>query len=242
MNPLYSPYGAYEMKAAYQRNGLKASLWVAGIGCLLGLTLTLYDRLPEEQIVIIPPTPPIIISSELFSKAPKIKSEQPRPKAAVSAPVEEGIPTPVPDETMQTEELQSLPESELSGTSDSLFGGGTGTEDGIGGVGGDLPGEYIAPPPDSFVPVEKEAVAIYECKPDYPRFARQAGLEGVVYLFVLVAANGGVKEVRINKASGVTVLDEAAKQCAYNNMYSPAIQNGIAIDYWMGYKVIFELE
>lgn len=242
MNPLYSPYGAYELKAAYQRNGLKASICVGGIVCLIGVILALYDKMPEETVILIPSDPRIFISTDLLSPPPRVKSEQPLPKAAVQEPIEKGIPTPVPDEAILAVKLTEQNESEMSGLLSSSLEGSNGSENGAFGVIGDSVGEYIAPPPDVFVVVEQEAVAIYECEPEYPRLARQAGFEGTVYVFVLVSADGTVKEVRINKTSGIEALDTAAQECAYHNIYRPAIQNGLAIDYWMGYRVVFELE
>lgn len=240
MNPLYSPYGAYELKAVYQRNGLKSTICVAGMVCLLGLILTLYDRIPDESVVIIPPNPRIFISTEIPSSPSIVKSEQSLPKAATQVPVKDGIPIPVPDEVVSALELTK--QTEMSGLLNSSLDGSNGNENGAFGVIGDSGGEYIAPSPDVFVPVEQEAIAIYECKPEYPRLARQAGLEGIVFLFVLVSNDGTVKEVRINKTSGIEALDLSAMEYAYKNIYRPAIQNGLAIDYWMGYRVVFELE
>jgi TonB family protein len=104
----------------------------------------------------------------------------------------------------------------------------------------DEPIDHI-PPPDSFVAMEIYPEMIHHVTPDYPRFAREAGLEGVVHVHALVMPDGRVREAVIYHSSGVKSLDEAALNVAKRNVYKPGIQNGRPVACWVVYKVVFEL-
>ena len=85
------------------------------------------------------------------------------------------------------------------------------------------------------------AEMIHYEEPSYPRLAEQAGLEGVVWLEVLVGKRGGVKEAAVFKSSGTPALDDAALKAAPKCRFSPALQNGEPVCVWVTYKVEFTL-
>jgi protein TonB len=238
---LYLPYGAYELKAHYQRNLMLAT------GLVLCLVLIAYAtalvtsrwqqgaisveselRLPVEQKIHIGPPPTIIRERPSF-----------RTREAEKDIVRGGIPKPVKEEDL-SEEFEEV----LIPTNDErrqLVGGlETGSNDGY------VPGEAVyvppgLPPPDSFVPREIEPELIYQAQPEYPRIARLAGVEGVVWVKVLVGTDGTVLDARVAKSSGTVSLDEAAIAAAYKNRFSPAIQNGRPVAVWVTYRVEFVL-
>ncbi len=69
----------------------------------------------------------------------------------------------------------------------------TSAADDAGDIIVDIPDEEYLPAPDEFVPVEIYAEMIYEEVPDYPRLAREAGMEAVVWVKALVDKEGNVK-------------------------------------------------
>jgi protein TonB len=63
-------------------------------------------------------------------------------------------------------------------------------------------------------------------KPDYPRMARDRGLEGQVLVRVEVWADGSVSDVTVLKSSGYDVLDRAAQNSVRRWRFIPAMANG----------------
>ena len=79
--------------------------------------------------------------------------------------------------------------------------------------------EYVPPPGggggagNDFVAFDTKPEIVNFVNPEYSEFAREAGLEGLVMVDVLVGTNGRVKATRISK-SVHPVLDQAAIQAA----------------------------
>ena len=82
---------------------------------------------------------------------------------------------------------------------------------------------------------------IHQVEPEYPRFARQAGLEGTVHIKALVMPDGSVGDAMVLYSSGVASLDEAALRAAKKNVFKPGVQNGHPVACWVAYQVKFEL-
>lgn len=101
-------------------------------------------------------------------------------------------------------------------------------------------GDEMGPP--RFMPVEVFPNCTFRPAPDYPAIAAQAGVEGSVVLWVYVAANGSVSDVRLYNSSGVNSLDEAAIAAAWNTRWTPAQNNGIAVGVWTTVNYNFDLE
>ena len=59
-------------------------------------------------------------------------------------------------------------------------------------------------------------------QPKYPSSARNAGVEGVVGVKMLVNASGKVEEAFVVRSSGNADLDEAAVAAVYKWRFSPA--------------------
>jgi len=97
------------------------------------------------------------------------------------------------------------------------------------------------PDVDEFVPVDVQAEMTHEEGPDYPRLARQAEIQGAVWVTVLVGEDGKVIEKRLYKSSGTTALDDAALAVADKNRFNPALKDGHPVAVWVKYKVKFSL-
>ncbi len=66
------------------------------------------------------------------------------------------------------------------------------------------------PAPDEFVPVETYPEMVTFVQPEYPSLAYQAGLEGVVWVKVLIDRCGKVRNAMVAHTSGTASLDESA--------------------------------
>lgn len=239
--PKYSDYGAFELKIKYQRNMLLGVLFsamlvvvfVGGAYIYKAITAEDYSDVPVQIIKTIadlgpPPT--------VAKKPPTIKIDQPQ----LAAP-KVGIPKPVADEDVIDQDVVIASRQELADivapdvASTDLDQGGA-------NVVVDIPDDAYLPAPDEFVPVEIPAEMIYEEVPEYPRLAKQANMEAVVWVKALVDKNGSVVKAMVFKSSGSKAgFDEAAVAAAYKCKFKPAIQNGRPVAVWVAYQVEFTL-
>ena len=235
-------YGAIELKRCYQKHlGLAViiagALHLAIIGGFL-LYSSITAKVPEAVGVV-----RIKTIAELA--APPSVSQTQTPQVAVAAPgiapPSIGIPKAVPDEEAP-EEVTIATQEELGKIADlsatSIIGEGGGDSIAI-----EIPLEDYLPPPDEFVPYDELPVALNEVKPEYPPLAKQAGIEGTVWIKALVDKKGNVRDVIIYKASGSSAgFEEVAKEAAYKIKYKPAISNNQPVAVWVVYPVRFTLK
>ncbi|OYD14814.1 hypothetical protein CH333_07180 [candidate division WOR-3 bacterium JGI_Cruoil_03_44_89] len=110
----------------------------------------------------------------------------------------------------------------------------------------DFTGFEKAPPPPptetpDFVPYDTPPEPIYITKPKYPEIGRKAGVEGVVYLKLLLDTTGYVIDVKIVKSLNLA-FDESAAKAARTWRFSPAKQRDRPVRVWLGYPVRFTLK
>jgi len=106
---------------------------------------------------------------------------------------------------------------------------------------GNITDEYL-PKMDEFVAVEEYPEVTHEATPEYPRLARQAGLEAVVWVNSLVDSKGNVRDVMILKSSNEKAgFNEAAMAAAWKCKYKPAVQNRRPVAAWISRKIEFVL-
>lgn len=89
-------------------------------------------------------------------------------------------------------------------------GGGTGS--GSGGGNGEGAGMAVTAP-----------MVISSVRPNYPRSAKNAEVEGVAYVILSVDASGNVTGAVIADSTGNPALDRAAVEAAYQWRFSPAL-------------------
>ncbi|MFA6107469.1 MAG: TonB family protein [Candidatus Latescibacterota bacterium] len=179
---------------------------------------------------------------------PSLTNQAAAPQIQVSVPVAPptvGIPEPVPDEEAAPEATIST-QAEMSALSSLVPSEGTG--DGA-ALQVEAPvekppepppvEEEVLPTPDQYVPVEETPVAVDRPAPEYPAMAIKAGIEGTVFVQILVDKTGAVRDVRILK--GPKVLCDAALQAAWKSVWRPAIQNKRPVAVWVAYPVKFKL-
>ncbi len=239
-NVLYSPYGAFELKARYQANlmfGMLITVTVTGlILATAWLSAQLSDTVPiapkPEPRTVDPwdiPVPPTIIppSPELFTGG--------SPPSHVRA----GIPVPRPDEEIDDVEMQIASKEEMAALVDSKR---PGIIDGETGIVIDSKEDLIDQPDEPLDFVEIYPEIVYRHLPEYPPIARKLGITGVVVVQAVVDETGNVVDAGVFKSSGNDLLDEAAVAAAYNNKFSPGIQNGRPVKCRVRYTVVFELD
>jgi protein TonB len=166
----------------------------------------------------------------IAKKPPQVKVNTPD----VVAP-KVGIPTPVADDEVLDDDIVIASREDLA----EIIAPDLTQMAGDGDIVVDIE-DYI-PGQGEFVPMEIQPEMIYREIPAYPRLAKQAGIEGDVWVKALVMKDGTVKEAKVGKSSGTDSLDDAAVKAALNNRFKPGIQNGRPINCWVTYKVEFNL-
>ncbi len=89
--------------------------------------------------------------------------------------------------------------------------------------------------------VTKRPEVLKEYKIEYPKQAREAGLEGAVILEVEINENGKVQEVKIISGPSKE-LNEAAKKALFHYIFSPAMKDGNPVSTIIRYTYRFQLE
>lgn len=240
-NPVYSPYGAFELKARYQRNltlswlvvtcmigSILAGFWLAAV--LRGDVHAAIDPGPivTGGVIDIGP-PPTVIRTEM-----RVATDRPQ---AVMPRV--GIPEPVPDNWEIGDDMVLATRDELAEyvAADDLFSDG---DPDLFAIADDE--DDPIPEPNEFQSLEIYPELIFQEKPEYPRLALKTRLEGVVTVQALVDKEGKVRDVRIAKPSGSPILDEAAAKAARKCRFTPGIQNGMAVYCWVAFSYEFRLD
>jgi protein TonB len=242
MKVTYVPYGAYSLKAAYQLNLFLAMgitiliVFTAVLGGWIAMKMT-----PEGPQLPEPGLRPVLTEFE-WTRTPSIQTDsKPTPKGPhrPSTDIAGGPPVPVADSLFVDNGIQPPTREELADFYDGLYGDGPSTGTGELVIGDDTD---VLPPPDQPVFCEIEPEMIYYVTPEYPLFAKKAGIAGNVMIQALISHEGNVLDARVYKSSGNRQLDEAAETAAYKNKYKPAVQNGRPIAIWVTYKVVFKLD
>ena len=236
--PLWSPYGAYELKSKYQRNFLYGTGLTFGTVVLILLVAWFVSR---EDEIDIGAAPTLVIKTVADLGPPPSIARKP-PQVAVQAPQtaapKVGIPKPVADDEVLDEDVVLATRDELA----EIVAPDIATVAGDGDIEIDISEDDYLPAPDEFVPVEIYPEMIHQAPLEYPRLAKQAGITGDVWVQALVDKDGNVRDTRVGKSTGTVSLDDAAIKQAKKCKFKPGIQNGRPIACWVTYKVEFTLD
>lgn len=232
-------YGASELKRNYLRYfAIGMSIAIAfhflGVGSYF-LAVKLQET-DEDNIPVVR----VMKYSEL-GPPPSIASEA-APQVAVTAPVAKpsvGIPVPVPDAQVSPEQTIAT-QQELSKISSPVSSGATG---GNVQIQQDIRVEVREDEPDinAFMPVEKQPYPIQQPTPKYPELAQRAGIEGTVYVKILVDKEGRPKKAVVWK-SDAEVFNEAATDAAMHSLFTPAVMNNGPVTCWVVIPYKFKLK
>ncbi len=205
---------------------LLAGFWLVSVNWeKLTAWTGLFDGEDEERVenyaiitsVTQLPPPPLIEKSKPAQPKPIVppKVEKPPNVGKVKKVKEEEAP---PEQTLATqEEIKEATQKQ-------------GIEGGI----GDGP---------VFVPVERMPTFLRQRKPKYPEAARRAGIEGKVFVSVLISEKGKPMKAQIMKREPLdkTVFDKAAISAVMKSTYSPGIQDGKPVKVWLMIPIRFTL-
>jgi protein TonB len=234
-----SDYGAFELKKVYHRN-FTSGLTIAVLIHLfiIGSYVFIESISKDDENNI--PTVRILKYSELGP--PPSLNDNTQEQIKVSAPEIKpnvGIPKPVPDAEVKQEQTIAT-QSELNQVSAPIS---EGTGNGSVQITKDLNVQAPDQDPDmnAFIPVEKEPEIVVAAKPDYPDIAKRAGVEGTVYVKILVEKDGKPKKAVIVK-SNADILNDVSIAAAMKCVFTPAIQNKRPIAVWVVMPFKFKLE
>jgi len=103
------------------------------------------------------------------------------------------------------------------------------------GAGDDVP---------SFVACDKMPGFLDQKKPRYPEMARIAGIEGKVFVSVLVCEDGRPLKAKVMKRipADCTVFDEVAIRSVMESRYYPAVQDSRPIRVWFTIPIRFKID
>ncbi|HEY9187537.1 MAG TPA: TonB family protein [Bacteroidota bacterium] len=236
------PYGRLELKSKYHKflfMGLMvaAAFHFLGIGSYF-LALKLQET-DEENIPVVR-----MLKYSEMGPPPSIQNTDVAPAVAVAAAAARptvGIPVPVPDaevapeatiasQTELSQQVSNIPEVSGEGTKVEI------QQD----IKVDVSQED-EPDQNAFIPVEKQPQPIKQPQPRYPELAQRAGIEGTVWVKILVDKEGKPKKCVIVK-SDAEVFDESAKEAAMNSLFTPAVMNNGPVACWVVIPYKFKLK
>jgi len=229
------PYGAPELKEAMRRYLTEALLIAIGVHLLIISTYYIAKFLESDD----PPSNRVvrIVKYADIGPPPSLSNAPPPPSVAVSVPVARpsiGVPVPVPDAEI-TEEQTFMTQQEMSQMAPVSASGSGG--DSLSIDAGDFEG--VDPGMDEFIAVEVQPAPIKRVDPVYPDLARKAGVEGKVFVKVLVDREGKVKKAII--MTGPEIFHEVTIAAAMQWVFKPAIQRDKPIAVWVALPFQFRL-
>jgi protein TonB len=172
---------------------------------------------------------------------PSIANTEALPQVGVSATNIKpsiGIPVPVPDAQVspdQTFATQTELSKQTSPTQEDLN-----TGEGNVAINQDISIDE-EPGVNDFVPFEKEPQVALKVKPEYPDIALRAGIEGAVFVKVLVGKDGKPKKVVVLKETPENVFTDSAKRAAMQYLFTPAMMNTGPVQVWVTISFKFRI-
>jgi protein TonB len=234
-------YGMHEMSGLYRRHASIALAVAVVFHVILISMFSLISPIVPEYTYI-PKGFPVYRGDQIYVVQPPIVHGSPAIKAH---PVhiqshKAGLPVPVSvDERVVHDEL--LERSETVGPITGISGneeiaGGWGNGEGVGTTAVEF-----EPSPDILVAVERLPVPVKQVNPEYPVVARLAGVEGTVWLKVLVDKQGKPKRAIVQK-SDYDGFNESAINAALQWAFTPAMMNSGPVVVWVSIPFRFQLK
>jgi protein TonB len=171
---------------------------------------------------------------------PSISAVPPPPGIGVAAGGKPsvGAPVPVPDVLVSPEQTiatQTEMSSAPSPAMEAIGEGGSNVQ-----ISQDITIEEELPGIDEFIPIEKEPQVVVRAVPEYPEMARRAGMEGKVWVKMLVDKDGTVLKAVVVKSTAA-ILDNAAIEAAKRFKFTPAYMNNGPVRVWVAIPFRFQL-
>lgn len=150
-----------------------------------------------------------------------------------------GMPVPVPDAEINPEQTIAT-QTEMS----QIMGPVLTSEDGEAGGQIEISDDTKIeddPGMSDFIPVEKAPQIVQSVQPVYPDIARRAGMEGTVWVNILVEKDGKPKKAVVVKEDAGGLFNDAAIAAAMKYQFTPAIMNAGPVKVWVAIKFKFQL-
>ena len=87
--------------------------------------------------------------------------------------------------------------------------------------------------------VEELPTVVHQVVPVYPEIARQAGMEGRVFVRILVGKDGAVQQVVVDQ--GPQIFHQSTIDASWKMRFTPGMQNGRAVRVWVTKPFRFQL-
>ena len=254
-------YGAFDLRKKHHQHISVGLMLVSLCFTLVAFSPRIEDALfpteergdAKKQMVVqvsmtdLPPPPPVNKEVELPPPPPKLKPPQVRTVAF-------RIPEPTPESELEEKEEATITEVEELKDAPNIGiedkeGEETGFFDGEIDGAGDVPVVIVEEKTDepdvhAFIVVEEQPQAVnmkdIQAKIGYPVPAMEANIEGVVILRVLINKQGLYqKHIVLNSVH--PILSEAVESHISKLRFTPAVQGGIPIAFWVNVPFNFKL-
>jgi TonB family protein len=233
--PVIAKFDVFDLKKVYIRNfslGMTAAVLIH----FLFIGVYYFFQTTAKRVESKPPLLTVTITEQPTINIPV---EQPNAVSSSSTSFKNATPVPVPEDKAVIEDL--LPtQKELSS---SWANTGDITGDNANAV---YPGpkvetkSEVIPDIKDFTPNEKSPEIIESVNPVYPELALRAGLEGTVFVKVLIGKDGRpLKAVAVKFDSEVFV--KPSIDAALKFIFTPAIQHKAPVMIWMTVPFKFRL-
>lgn len=90
--------------------------------------------------------------------------------------------------------------------------------------------------------ITKKAQIMQRSNPDYPPDAKSRGINGEVYLKILVEKDGRIGQMKVESSTPPGIFDETVLKAAGLWRFEPALEKGRPVASWIGQRIRFELE
>lgn len=248
-------YGAYAIRASYNSAVTRALTIVSSSVLLFSALAYILNRHQDEIEHLITPNEPIVYKSvpiDIEPKTPPAEKPKSNPPSGnknnsnTNAPL---ITDSVADNHTPDALNSDNPVNTPNGGDGPQTPGGPGTGDGT----GTIPTFTIAPPPAepvTFVDESAEFEGGYNAllkfireNTIYPTLAREAGIEGTVYVSFVVDEKGKVASVKIQRGVGGGCSEEAARVISkLPDFKKPGKLNGQTVKSWYTVPISFKLK
>jgi protein TonB len=232
-------YGRVELKKSFQRNFLRGLLISVAIHAVVVGSYYAAQYLGEDDDDIPMVNVRILKYSDL-GPPPSISAVPPPPSVSVAAAVKPsiGMPVPVPDAEVSAEQTLAT-QAELSAAPSPAMEQGN-LSDNV-QIQQDITITDDDPSMDAFIPVEKQPQIVKRVMPKYPDMAVRAGLEGTVWVKILVDKDGLPKKAAVIKSTA-ELFDAAAVDAAMGFVFTPAVMNNGPVKVWVSIPFKFLLK
>jgi protein TonB len=231
-------YGRQELRKVLQKNYLKGLAVSVVLHSLILGSYYLVSYLGAEEDI---PTVRVrVLNYSELGPPPSLNPVHVPPAVGVTAMAKPsvGVPVPVPDAEVSPEQTIATQEEMSMNPNPALEDLASGEQIEVTGdivIDGDEPGM------DEFIPVEKPPQIVKKAMPEYPEMAVRAGLEGVVWVKILVDKEGKPQKAIVIKSSA-EIFNESAIAAAKLFLFTPAVMNQGPVKVWVSIPFRFQLK